>query len=95
MLLGVNIDHIATLRQARYAHDPEAPNAEPSPLEAARDALAGGADSLTYHLRGDRRHMQDADVFRIRAEVDLPINFEMGVTAEMIGIASRLQPHFA
>jgi pyridoxine 5-phosphate synthase len=95
LLLGVNIDHIATLRQARYAQTPEAPNAEPSPLEAARDALAGGADSLTYHLRGDRRHIQDSDAFRIRAEVPLPVNFEMGVTEEMIGIAIRLQPHSA
>lgn len=95
LLLGVNIDHIATLRQARYARDPEAPNAEPSPLEAAWDAQAGGADSLTYHLRGDRRHIQDHDAFRIRAEVPLPVNFEMGVTREMIGIAIQLRPHSA
>lgn len=95
LLLGVNIDHIATLRQARYAHAPEAHNAEPSPLEAAFDAMAGGADSLTVHVRGDRRHMQDADAFRIRAEVPLPLNFEMGVTAEMLDIARRLRPDFA
>jgi pyridoxine 5-phosphate synthase len=95
LLLGVNIDHIATLRQARYAHAPEAHNAEPSPLTAAFDAMAGGADSLTLHVRGDRRHMQDADAFRIRAEVPLPLNFEMGVTPEMIAIALRLKPDFA
>jgi pyridoxine 5-phosphate synthase len=95
LLLGVNIDHIATLRQARYARMPEAANAEPSPLVAAFDALEGGADSLTVHVRGDRRHMQDADAFRIRAEVPLPLNFEMGVTAEMIAIALKLHPDFA
>ncbi|KAB2640382.1 MAG: pyridoxine 5'-phosphate synthase [Verrucomicrobia bacterium] len=95
LLLGVNIDHIATLRQARYARSPEAANAEPSPLVAAFDALAGGADSLTVHVRGDRRHMQDADALRIRAEVPLPLNFEMGVTAEMLAFALLLQPDFA
>ena len=57
--------------------------------------MAGGADSLTVHVRGDRRHMQDADAFRIRAEVPLPLNFEMGVTAEMLDIARRLRPDFA
>jgi pyridoxine 5-phosphate synthase len=80
LLLGVNIDHVATLRQARYARTPDSPNAEPSPLEAGRDSMAGGADSLTIHVRGDRRHMQDADAFRIRAELPLPLNLEMGVT---------------
>lgn len=95
LLLGVNIDHIATLRQARYAHTPDSPDAEPSPLVAGFDALAGGADSLTIHVRGDRRHMQDADAFRIRAEVPLPLNLELGVTAEMLGIALRLMPDFA
>lgn len=95
LLLGVNIDHVATLRQARYAMDPGAPNAEPSPLEAGHDALAGGADSLTIHVRGDRRHMQDADAFRIRAEVPLPLNLEMGVTEEMLGLALKLKPDFA
>lgn len=95
LLLGVNIDHIATLRQARYAGMPDAPNAEPCPVTAGHDALAGGADSLTIHVRGDRRHMQDADAFRIREEIDLPLNFEMGVTEEMIGIALKLKPDFA
>jgi len=95
LLLGVNIDHIATLRQARYARTPDSPNAEPSPLQAGFDAMDGGADSLTIHVRGDRRHMQDADAFRIRVEIPLPLNFEMGVTEEMIGIALKLKPNFA
>ena len=95
LLLGVNLDHVATLRQARYARMPDSPNAEPSPLDAAHDALAGGADSLTVHVRGDRRHMQEADALRIRAEVPLPLNFEMGVTEEMVGIALKLKPDFA
>ncbi len=95
LLLGVNIDHIATLRQARYARSLDGPNTEPSPLDAAHDALAGGADSITLHVRSDRRHMQDADAFRIRAEVPLPLNLEMGVTEEMVGIALKLKPAFA
>jgi pyridoxine 5-phosphate synthase len=94
LLLGVNIDHVATLRQARYARTPDSPNAEPGPLEAGQDALAGGADSLTLHVRGDRRHMQDADAFRIRAEVPLPLNLEMGVTDGMLGLALKLKPAF-
>jgi pyridoxine 5-phosphate synthase len=94
LLLGVNIDHIATLRQARYANDPSSPNAEPCPVQAGHDALAGGADSLTIHVRGDRRHMQDADAFRIRAEVKTPLNLEMGVTDEMLEIALKLKPEF-
>jgi pyridoxine 5-phosphate synthase len=94
LLLGVNIDHIATLRQARYANTPDAFNAEPCPVVAGHDALAGGADSLTIHVRGDRRHMQDADAFRIRAEVPLPLNLEMGVTEEMVGLALKLMPEF-
>lgn len=95
LLLGVNIDHVATLRQARYARTPDSPNAEPSPLEAGHDAMAGGADSLTLHVRGDRRHMQDADAFRIRAEVPLPLNLEMGVTDEMLALALKLRPEYA
>lgn len=95
LLLGVNIDHVATLRQARYARTPDAPNAEPSPLVAGRDALAGGADSLTIHVRGDRRHMQDADAFEIRREIPLALNLEMGVTEEMLALALELKPEFA
>jgi len=95
LLLGVNIDHVATLRQARYARMPDSPNAEPDPVEAARDAMAGGADSITIHVRGDRRHMQEADAFRIRDAIPLPLNFEMGVTGEMTSLALRLRPDFA
>lgn len=94
LLLGVNIDHIATIRQARYAHTPTSPNAEPCPIQAAQDAIAGGADSITLHVRGDRRHMQDADAYRIRDEVNAPLNFEMAVTEEMVGIALKLKPEF-
>lgn len=94
LLLGVNIDHIATLRQARYADMLASLNAEPCPVRAGHAAHAGGADSLTIHVRGDRRHMQDADAFRIRAEVPLPLNLEMGVTEEMLGIALKLKPDF-
>lgn len=95
LLLGVNIDHVATLRQARYAGSLASPNAEPCPVLAGQDALAGGADSLTFHVRGDRRHMQDADAFQIRSEIPLPVNFEMGVTEEMVGMALKLKPDFA
>jgi pyridoxine 5-phosphate synthase len=95
MLLGVNIDHVATLRQARYALLPDSPNAEPSPLWAAFAAQAGGADSITIHVRADRRHMQDRDAFEIRKQCPLPLNFEMGVTAEMTKLALELKPDFA
>jgi pyridoxine 5-phosphate synthase len=94
LLLGVNIDHIATLRQARYAHMPTSPNSEPSPLQAGLDAIEGGADSLTIHVRGDRRHMQDADAYEIREKISAPLNFEMGVTEEMVGFALKLKPEF-
>jgi len=95
LLLGVNIDHVATLRQARYALLPESPNAEPDVVAAAKEAKAGGADSITVHVRGDRRHMQDADVFRVREEVDIPLNLELGITDEMLDLALRLKPDFA
>lgn len=94
LLLGANIDHVATLRQARYAAMSESPNAEPSPLTAARDVLAAGADSITIHVRGDRRHMQERDAFEIREQVDLPLNFEMGNTEEMVLMALKLKPDF-
>ena len=94
MLLGVNVDHVATLRQARYALLPESPNAEPSPLEAAHDAEAGGADSITIHVRGDRRHMQERDAHEIREQCRLPLNLEMGVTAEMLALALAVKPDF-
>lgn len=84
-LLGVNIDHVATLRQARRT-------AYPDPVLAAFEALAGGADFITLHLREDRRHIQDADVTALRARLPCRMNLEMAVTDEMIGLASRLQP---
>jgi pyridoxine 5-phosphate synthase len=83
--LGVNIDHVATLRQARGV-------AYPDPFEAARAAEAGGADSITVHLREDRRHIQDADVARLRAELRVGMNLEMAATDEMVGIALRTKP---
>jgi len=95
LLLGVNIDHVATLRQARYALQPGSPNAEPDVVEAAREAKAGGADSITVHVRGDRRHMQDADVFRVKEAVDIALNLELGITEEMLDLAFRLNPEFA
>jgi len=95
MLLGVNIDHVATLRQARYALLPDSPNAEPSLLDAAADAVAGGADSITIHVRGDRRHMQDRDAFELREKIAVPLNLELGVTGEMVDLALRLLPDFA
>ena len=94
MLLGINIDHVATLRQARYATMFDSFNAEPSVTEAALAAQKGGADSITLHVRGDRRHMQDADIFRVRKEVELPINLEMGNTAEMLDLSLRLKPDY-
>lgn len=94
LLLGVNIDHVATLRQARYSGNPHSENAEPSPLDAGFEAQAGGADSLTIHVRGDRRHMQSEDAFSIRRTIPLPLNLEMGVTAEMLRLALELKPDF-
>lgn len=92
--LGVNIDHVATLRQARYALMADSPYAEPSVLAAADEAAAGGADSITVHLRADRRHIQDRDVEELRAKCPLPINLEMGNTPEILAIALRLRPDF-
>ncbi len=94
MLLGVNVDHVATLRQARYRTMLDSPNAEPSPFDAAMDAKAGGADSITLHVRGDRRHVQEDDAFLVREECPLPLNFEMGNTLELLKIALRLKPDF-
>lgn len=94
MLLGVNIDHIATLRQARFATMLDSPNAEPSVLAAANMARLGGADSITLHVRSDRRHMQDADAFEVRKNNPLPLNFEMGNTPEMVQLALELKPDY-
>jgi pyridoxine 5-phosphate synthase len=83
--LGVNIDHIATVRQARQA-------LEPDPVAAAIIAELAGADGITIHLRGDRRHIQDSDVRRLRETVTTRLNLEMAATAEMVRIACNLQP---
>jgi pyridoxine 5-phosphate synthase len=93
--LGVNIDHVATLRQARYATMPDSPNAEPLILEAARESEAGGAHSITVHLRADRRHIQDADVRMLKRELKVKLNFEMGNTPEILDIALEIRPDFA
>jgi pyridoxine 5-phosphate synthase len=92
--LGVNIDHVATLRQARYATMLEAHNAEPSLLAAAHAVEAAGADSITLHLRQDRRHIQDADVFELREKIHTKLNLEMGNTAEILAIALQVKPDF-
>ncbi|RKK00589.1 pyridoxine 5'-phosphate synthase [Pseudoroseomonas wenyumeiae] len=86
--LGVNVDHVATLRNARGGHHPD-------PLAAARLALDSGADSITVHLREDRRHIRDADVRAMRAELSAPINLEMAATAEMVAFAREIRPHAA
>ena len=92
--LGVNIDHIATLRQARYALMPESPNIEPNLLLAALEAEDAGADSITIHLREDRRHIQDADVFLVREHIRTKLNLEMGNTPEILDIALKAEPDF-
>jgi pyridoxine 5-phosphate synthase len=92
--LGVNIDHIATLRQARYRTMPGAHNVEPSILQAALEAEAAGAHSITVHLRADRRHIVDEDVFLLRREIGTMMNLEMGNTPEILGIALKVRPHF-
>ena len=92
--LGVNIDHVATLRQARYARMAGAHNEEPSILEAACECEAAGAHSITIHLREDRRHIQDRDVHLLRKELRIPMNLEMGNTAEILDIACKVRPAF-
>ena len=92
--LGVNIDHVATLRQARYRLMADAPQAEPSVVTAAEEAIAGGADSITLHLRADRRHIQDADLQAVRSRIQVPLNLEMGNTAEILAIALGLRPEY-
>ncbi len=93
--LGVNIDHIATIRQARYRGAAASPNAEPDPVAAALAAERGGAAGITAHLRGDRRHMQDADIFRLRETISTKLNFEMGNTAEILAVALKVRPEDA
>ena len=83
--LGVNIDHVATIRQARDTR-------YPSPVQAALRAEEAGADSITLHLREDRRHIQDADVFALRGLLQTKMNLEMALTEEMVGIALKVKP---
>lgn len=92
--LGVNIDHVATLRQARYRTMLGAHNVEPSILQAALVAEAAGAHSITIHLRADRRHIVDEDVYLLRREIGTMMNLEMGNTPEILGIALKVKPHF-
>jgi pyridoxine 5-phosphate synthase len=84
----VNIDHVATIRNARGGKHPD-------PLRAARMAAEAGADGITAHLREDRRHISDADIERLVAEIDKPLNLEMAATDEMLGIALKTRPHAA
>ena len=86
--LGVNIDHVATIRNARGGPHPD-------PLRAAACAARAGADGITAHLREDRRHITDDDIDRLMAEIDLPLNLEMAATEEMLAIALRHRPHAA
>lgn len=86
--LGVNIDHVATLRQARQTW-------EPDPVWAAVEAHLGGADGITVHLREDRRHINDSDVRRLRETTQIKLNLEMAATEEMIGIACQVKPEMA
>src|ERR1700744_3182997 len=92
MKLGVNIDHIATLRQARYAFSLESPQAEPDLVAAASACERAGAHGITIHLRADRRHIQDQDVKRLRASINTKLNLEMGNTPEILDIALRILP---
>lgn len=92
LFLGVNIDHVATLRQARYRESLDSPNAEPCPVEAALIAEAAGADGITAHLRQDRRHIQDADIFALRERISTKLNLEMGNTVEILKIALEVRP---
>jgi len=86
--LGVNIDHVATIRNARGIKHPD-------PVRAARLAAQAGADGITAHLREDRRHISDDDIARLTREIDLPLNLEMAATDEMLAIALRHRPHAA
>src|SRR6476469_5253333 len=86
--LGVNIDHVATVRNARGGDHPD-------PLRAARIAAEAGADGITAHLREDRRHIRDEDIARLMSEIDLPLNLEMAAADEMVAIALRHRPHAA
>ncbi|MFZ5618186.1 MAG: pyridoxine 5'-phosphate synthase [Pseudomonadota bacterium] len=84
--LGVNIDHVATIRNARGGDHPD-------PVRAAELAMSAGADGITAHLREDRRHIRDDDMRRLKAEIPLPLNFEMAATAEMAKLVAEIRPH--
>src|SRR5689334_9497810 len=84
--LGVNVDHVATLRNARAGRNPD-------PLRAALVAIEAGADGITAHLREDRRHIRDEDMVRLKAEISKPLNFEMAATSDMMRIALATMPH--
>src|SRR5215471_4232359 len=86
--LGVNVDHVATVRNARGGDHPD-------PLRAAEVAIAAGADGITAHLREDRRHIRDDDIARLKARITKPLNLEMAATAEMVAIAIKTRPHAA
>jgi pyridoxine 5-phosphate synthase len=86
--LGVNVDHVATIRNARGGRHPD-------PVRAAQIAIEAGADGITAHLREDRRHIRDEDMARLKAEIAKPLNFEMAATEEMVAIAVKTKPHAA
>ncbi len=90
--LGVNIDHVATLRQARYSTTPESKNVEPDPVAIASICERAGAHGITAHLRSDRRHIIDRDIERLRESVMTKLNLEMGNTPEIVDIALRIVP---
>lgn len=90
--LGVNVDHVATLRQARYASMPESKNAEPDPVAMAAVCERAGAGGIVAHLRSDRRHIQDRDLERLRENVMTKLNLEMGNTPEIVDTALRIVP---
>jgi pyridoxine 5-phosphate synthase len=90
--LGVNIDHVATLRQARYATMPESKNAEPDPVMAASVCERAGASGIVAHLRADRRHIQDRDIERLRQSIMTKLNLEMGNTPEIVDFVLRIVP---
>src|SRR5882757_11273072 len=84
--LGVNVDHVATIRNARGGRHPD-------PVDAAKLAIAAGADGITAHLREDRRHIRDEDIARLKAEISKPLNFEMAATGDMLRISLATKPH--
>src|ERR1700724_828632 len=86
--LGVNVDHVATVRNARGGRHPD-------PVRAAKIAIDAGADGITAHLREDRRHIRDEDIARLKAEIAKPLNLEMAATEEMTALALRTRPHAA